>query len=490
MVNGKLIILLSLKNVHITKSKKVKNYYFYQILNHNYILNHKMKILYQILGIFLIVVLAGCEKSEDSQNVISIDTPDWTETSHGNSALPDYAIVFPQDKVQRIDITISSSDWAAIQTDLANMPNNPPGQTIDGTFEPIWVTCDFNFNNKQWYKVGIRVKGNSSLQSTYRSGIKKFSFKLDFDQYEDTYPAIKNQRFYGFKQLNLNNNFEDKSLMREKVAGDLFREFGIPSAKSAYYEVYINYDGQSQYFGLYTLVEEVDNTVITTQFNNNDGNLYKPEGEAATFAIGTYNTEDFYKKTNEDIGDWSDVKALYDALHNELRTSNPAEWRNNLETKINMDLYIKWLACNTVMQNWDTYGKMTHNYYLYNDTTTSKLVWIPWDNNEALQEGKMGGSIAINLSGVTNQWPLINFIAADATYFALYKQYAKEFASTVFEPSKMYATYDYYYNLIEESVIKEENGYTFLLNGANDFSSALNQLKLHVNERFAAAASL
>jgi spore coat protein CotH len=434
--------------------------------------------------------MLGCNKSDESENIISIETTDWTLETHGKSADPDYSTVFPQDKVQRLDITISRDDWDAIQTDLANMPRTRPGETIDGTFNPIWVSCDLFYNAKQWYKVGIRVKGNSSLQTTYASGIKKFSFKLDFDQFDGTYPEIKDQRFFGFKQLNLNNNFEDKSLMREKVAGDLFRESGLPAAKSAYYEVYINYQGKSQYFGLYTLVEEVDNTVIKSQFANGDGNLYKPEGTAASFAFGKYNTTDFYKKTNEVAGDWSDVKGLYDALHSEFRISDPKAWRVLLESKINMDLYIRWLAANTVMQNWDTYGRMTHNYYLYNDPSTSKLVWIPWDNNEALQDGKMGGGIAINLSGVSSEWPLISFIASDDTYFALYKQYAKEFATTVFEPSRMYAKYDYYTNLIGESVKKEESGYTFLLNGTSDFSSAISQLKQHVDKRFSAAASL
>lgn len=447
-------------------------------------------LFYGTISHLLILLLLSCTNADESEISISIDTPDWTETTHGKSADPDYTTVFPQDTVQRLDITIDSDDWDAIQTDLATMPRTRPGETIDGTFDPIWVSCDLFFNEKQWYKVGIRVKGNSSLQSTYATGNKKFSFKLDFEQFEDTYPAIKNQRFYGFKQLNLNNNFDDESLMREKVAGDLFRAFGLPVAKSAYVEVYINYQGESQYFGLYTLVEEVDNTVIKTQFANNDGNLYKPEGTAASFALGTYNTSDFIKKTNEDSSDWSDIKGLYDVLHSEWRVSDSKAWREQLESRINMALFIKWLAANTVMQNWDTYGKMTHNYYLYNDPSTSKFVWIPWDNNEALQDGKMGGGIALNLSGVSSDWPLIQFIASDDTYFVIYKNYCREFASTVFEPSKMYAKYDYYSNMIRESVIKEEPGYTFLLNGISDFSTAISQLKLHVDNRFSAVAKL
>ena len=41
-----------------------------------------------------------------------------------------------------------------------------------------------------------------------------------------------------------------------------------------------------------------------------------------------------------------------------------ATWRANLETVIDTNVFLKYLAVNTVVQNWDTYGRMTHNYYL------------------------------------------------------------------------------------------------------------------------------
>jgi spore coat protein CotH len=446
-----------------------------------------MKLYFKLTILLILAYTYGCEKPDVT---VTIETPDWTEATHGIAVEPDYATAFPQDKVQRLDIVIGSTNWAAIQKDLASMPGGGPGETLDGTFDPIWVDCDFHFNGKQWYKVGIRVKGNSSLRTTYQQGIKKFSFKLDFDQWENTYPAIQDQRFYGFKQLNLNNNFEDKSLMREKVAGDLFREFGVPSAKSSFYEVYIDIGKGSQYFGLYTLVEEVDNTVLKTQFTDGTGNLYKPEGTAASFAAGSWDTTDFYKKTNTASGDYKDIRALYDAINSSLRTSDSAAWRVLLEASINMDQYLKWLAANTVMQDWDTYGRMTHNYYLYNDPTQAKLVWIPWDNNEALQDGKQGGAINLDLSGVTSQWPLIKYIASDELYYAQYKQYAKDFASTVFAPEKMTASYDFYYNMIKTSATSEVSGYTFLRNGISDFDAALSQLKTQVKQRYSLANKL
>lgn len=448
----------------------------------------KMKNSIKILSLFAFLIILGCEsaKEDDTIEEIVIETPDWTEATHSNLADPDYTTVFPQDAVQRLDIVITSTEWAKVQSDLASMPKT----ITEDNFTPVWVTCELYHNGKQWYKTGIRVKGNSSLTSTYSSGIKKFSFKLDFDQYEDTYPAIKNQRFYGFKQLNLNNNYLDKSLMREKVAGDLFREYGLVSAKSSFCEVYIDTGSGSQYFGLYTLVEEVDDTVIKTQFTSNSGNLYKPDGTAATFASGSYNTSQLYKKTNEEAADYTDIKGLYDAVNSSLRTSSPEAWRTLMNSKIDMDLYLKYLAANTVIQNWDTYGKMTHNFYLYNDPSTSKLVWLPWDNNESLQTGNMGGAINLNLSGVSTTWPLINYIAADATYYATYKQYAKEFATTVFAPTKMTTTYTNTYNLIYASAAKEVTKYTFLTGGISDLNTAVTTLKTHVSQRSTAASSL
>jgi len=85
-----------------------------------------------------------------------------------------------------------------------------------------------------------------------------------------------------------------------------------------------------EYFGLYTLVEEVDGPVLDTQFSSDDGNLYKPEDGNANFVAGTFNPENFTKKTNEDDEDWSDIIALFNALHDDSATTDPETWRTNL----------------------------------------------------------------------------------------------------------------------------------------------------------------
>ncbi len=376
-----------------------------------------MKALQLFSQLFLaacIILLQGCYKEKeipDGDELFGyIDIPDWSVTTHSKEADLDYNTVFPQDEVLRFDIEIDSDSWTQIMDDLAanigssgfgfGGPGGPGGPGAMADFDPIWVPCSFHFNGIEWYKVGIRVKGNSSLQSTYRSGIDKFSFKLDFDEFEDDYEAIKNQRFYGFKQLNLNNNFEDYSLMREKVASDLFRDFGLVSAQTAFVAVYIDHGDGPKYFGLYTLVEEMDNTVIETQLGDDSGNLYKPEDDAATFANGSFDEDEFNIKNNEDEADYSDLLALYNHIHDNGRQSTPESWRSGLEQIFDVDLFLKWLAANTCMQNWDTYGLMSHNYYLYNSHLTNKLTWIPWDNNEEIKEGKMRGAVSLSYSEV------------------------------------------------------------------------------------------
>jgi spore coat protein CotH len=431
-------------------------------------------------------VAAAAEATSDSSDALA--NPQWTAATHGKDAPPDYASVFPAAAVQRLDLVVAQADWTVVTQELANLPKPGPGSK-DNVFDPSWVPCEVVSAGIRWSKVGLRVKGNSSLQATVAAGIKKYSFKLDFDQFEDAYPEVTDQRFRGFKQLNLNNNFDDQSQLRERVAGDLFRAFGVPSARSAFYEVYLDAGGGPLYLGLYTVVEEVDDTVIETQLASKKGNLYKPEGNAATFAAGSFDKAQLFKKSNEDAADFTDIQALYDALHSPLRTGDAAAWRAGLEAVLNVDLFLKWLAANTVLQNWDTYGKMSHNFYLYSDPTTGRFTWIPWDNNEALQTGKMGGALPLSLSGVGPGWPFIAFLTADPVYFAQYRKHAKDFAAQAFEPTQMQASYETLRKLIGASAAKEQAGYTFL-KGANALDSAVEQLKQHVQARYSAAMAL
>ncbi|MGL1887440.1 MAG: CotH kinase family protein [Reichenbachiella sp.] len=445
---------------------------------------------YLILGLMVCFSISACQKDSveeilddettidlgeevDEEGEIEIETPDWSDATHSKDAELDYSIVFPDNEVIRLDLTISTTNWSAMQSDLDdNMSSGGgPGGGADIDFTPIWVPCTLSFEGLDWYQVGIRYKGNSTLKNAYSSNTDKYPFKLDFDEFEGIYPAIKNQRFYGFKQLNLSSNYDDASFMRELVAADLFRSFGVRSSEVAFCAVYLDRGDGAEFVGLYTLIEEMDDTVYETQFDNADGNLYKPDGNAATFASGTYDEGEMDLKTNEAEGDYSDVKALYDLMQDGARTSDNSAWQASLESIFDIDQYLKYLAVNTVIQNWDTYGVMTHNYFLYNNE--GKLTWIPWDNNESMQDGKQGGAVSLSMSEVSSSWPLIRYVMDVESYEAQYQEYVRQFTEEIFTPSQMSAVFTAHQTVIAETAALE----------GGSLSSAVSTLNTHVEDR-------
>jgi len=415
----------------------------------------------------------------------AINVPDWTAATHEKldteEIVANLDTVFDTSRVQRMDITIDAANWIVMQRNLAGLKEQL-GESNDFSLmdDPIDVPCDIEYNGKQWYRVGIRFKGNSSL---YHADSNKLPFKLNFDKFEDIYPAIKNQRFYGFKKFSLKNNYKDASAIHELTASEPYRDFGLKSSHAAFYKLYVDTGGGPVYFGLYTLVEEVDDTVLKTQYSDNDGNLYKPEEDAATFATGTFNTYEFGKKTNESDLDYSDVQTLYDVLNSDLRVTDPAAWKTNLENILDVPVFLKWFAANNVLQNWDTYGVMPHNYYLYRNPDTQLFEWIPWDNNEALVSNPR--CLSLNASEVTSQWPLLRYLLDDSVYAEQYRQNVHEFATSLFNTTRMVPLYDTRAALIQDAVLSENADYTFT--SPRRFSESISALKAHVAAREAAA---
>jgi hypothetical protein len=479
---------------------------------------------------------AGVEEPEDD-----IERPEgWTEETHGKDADPNYDVVFPQDEVNRIDVIIDPDDWQAMLDDMTElygeqgtqagrgmpgMPGDgerpvppegfersegampgvpqegfePPqggfggrgmpggGMMGDSDVNPIYVPVTVEFEGNTWTQVGLRFKGNSSLRSAWSSGTMKLPMRLDFDQFEDEFPETDDQRFFGFKQLSLSSNWSDDSFLREQVTADIFREAGVPAAQTAFYEVYIDYGEGPVYFGLYTMVEIIEDTVIETQFDDDDGNVYKPSGAGATFAEGTFSPASFDKQTNEDEADWSDIEALFEALHADSRTTDPAAWRSGLEAVFDVDGFLNWLAINTLVQNWDTYGNMSHNYYLYHDPATDLITWIPWDNNMALSSQLGHAEVStLSLDEIDERWPLIRYLMDDDVYHAQYVAYVEAAIDGPFDPAQMEATYRELAELVEPYALNETEGYSYLRSDAA-FHEAIEQLVDHAYARYDAA---
>lgn len=302
---------------------------------------------------------------------------------------------------------------------------------------PAYVPAEIRVDGKVWQHAGIRYKGNSSLASSWRSGSPKLPLRLKFDEFEDVHPETQNQRYFGFQSLSLSNAQEDPTLIRSKLAKDAFKRAGLPTPASAFYRVYVDHGEGPEYRGLYTASElPQDDAFLETTFGADDGNLYKPSGVGARFE--QYDEAGLEKENNEQVGDFSDVRSLHAALHADR--SDAAAWRSQLERVFNVQLFLRWLATNTVVQDWDSYGRMPHNYYLYaNPEDAGRLTWIAWDQSYAMAGGGgfAGSPLSLSLSEVTAQWPLIRFLLDDEVYRTAYHGYLGETIDQAFDAAQM-----------------------------------------------------
>jgi hypothetical protein len=149
--------------------------------------------------------------------------------------------------------------------------------------------------------------------------------------------------------------------------------------------------------------------------------------------------------------------------------------------------FLHWLALNTVIQDWDAYGRMSHNYYLYADPDAQgRFAWIPWDHSYAFwSNGSMQSALSQALSEVGEQWPLIRYLMDDPKYLATYRSFLAQAAQKEYEPSATVKRFQAAHELIAPYVVGTEGeiaGYTFL-SSATAFDDALTELVSHASNR-------
>ena len=101
--------------------------------------------------------------------------------------------LFDTDTVHTIDIVID--DWDGF---------------LETATQEEYVNCTVVIDGKAYKNVAIRAKGNTSLTNVAQYGNNRYSFKLEFDHYDDT------NTYYGLDKLSLNNIIQDNTYMKDK----------------------------------------------------------------------------------------------------------------------------------------------------------------------------------------------------------------------------------------------------------------------------------
>lgn len=280
----------------------------------------------------------------------------------GWAQLPQWGVVFPQNEVTKIYLTLPQDSL-----DLM-LSNEYLGNGVEFSASFRFVS---NALTDTVDVVGIRTRGNTSLQAA------KKSFKVDF--------SVNNGigKWQGIRELNLNGNHNDPSLMRAKLTWDLMRRYDLPGSRVSYTELYIN----NEYKGLYINVEFIDDIFTDNYFNEKTGNRWKclypatleylgPNG--SNYQVNTsWGTPIYELENNTQLNDYQPLADLVDILNNEPSSSFPCEIRKIF----NVDRFLQYLAIDVMSGNWDGANFNKNNFYIFQNDKTHRLEFIPYDTD-------------------------------------------------------------------------------------------------------------
>ena len=163
--------------------------------------------------------------------------------------------LFDDSSVHTINIEISSENWNSLQ---------------ENATDEEYELCDVTVDGETLDNVAIRPKGNSSLSSVASTDSERYSFKIDFDKYNDSLS------YHGLDKLNLNNIISDNTYLKDYLSYDMMEYMGVDAPLTSFVKVSVN----GEYFGLYLAVEGVEEAFVKRNYGTDEGTLYKPDSMA------------------------------------------------------------------------------------------------------------------------------------------------------------------------------------------------------------------
>eukprot|EP01095_Lingulamoeba_sp_RSL-Kostka_P014764 TRINITY_DN6571_c0_g1_i2.p1 TRINITY_DN6571_c0_g1~~TRINITY_DN6571_c0_g1_i2.p1 ORF type:complete len:416 (-),score=139.14 TRINITY_DN6571_c0_g1_i2:73-1320(-) len=234
------------------------------------------------------------------------------------------------------------------------------------------------FNNapydKTYDNVGFRIKGGAS-----RKYVKK-SFKLSFNKYD------KGRKWKQLKKLGLKAMQMDLSTVKEILTRNILYSMNVPVQRMSYTQLFIN----DINFGMYLLLENVDDQYLKSRFNNPNGALYKCTGtleylganpelyKNCTVAKGTASAKPCYIPETDPAVDFSNFTTFVNILNN----SPDSTFVDDIQTIFDVDTFLRTAVAEILTGNWDGLYN-GNNYFLYYDLDQSKFVYMRHDLDAA-----------------------------------------------------------------------------------------------------------
>lgn len=350
---------------------------------------------------------------------------------HCQFTFPPNGEVYNDSVLPRIDIIMEPDSLNA----MYGSPDSDHEYPVTFIFHKTAVPDTF-------YNVGFRIRGNTSRFSG------KKSFKISINTF------VKGRKYYSVEKLNLNGEHNDPSVIRSKLAWNLLRKMNVPAPRANHVEVYIN----RKYYGLYINVEHIDENFVKSRYGNNNGNLFKClypadlvfiSNNASDYKLLFNNYRIYDLNTNKDIDDYSDLASFINILNN----TPDGTFKEEIEKVFDVDNFLKAMAVDVLISNWDGYAFNKNNFYLYHNLVSGKFEYLPYDLDNTFGIDWFGVDWAkrdINNWASDENRPLFKKIMKVQAYRDQFNLYVQELLQKYFNPGKMNPEIDAIKEMITE----------------------------------------
>jgi len=211
----------------------------------------------------------------------------------------------------------------------------------------------------------LKMEINLSYRGSHIRDFKKKSYHLVFRR-PSTYQTVK--------EVHMNAEYNDSSLLRNKLSLDFFEELGILSPHSRYISLNIN----GKHEGIYLELESVDEFFFANR-GLPKGAVFYAVNDDANFSL----VSDLDQGVKDSLihgyetkcGSTQDEQYLQEFIIR-INTLPRASFEKEIRKYLNVEKYIQWLTGIVLTQNFDGF---VHNYALYLNAETRQFEIIPWD---------------------------------------------------------------------------------------------------------------
>ena len=298
-----------------------------------------------------------------------------------------------------------------------------------------YVPADLEFGGRRFPDVAVRYKGNGTFIQS-RGSLKR-SLKIDLNKY------IKGQKLAGITKLNLHNNVSDPSWMNEVLSHRLYRDAGVPGPRTSYARVYVTVAGlyDRKYFGLYSIVEDLDKNFAAEYFGGKVGAIFKPVTRELFAELGTNWAK--YQQTYDPKTPLSSAEeARVMEFARFLGQASDAQFSARLGEYLDLEEFARFMAVTVWLSTLDSILGAGQNYYMRLDPTTRRFQFLPWDLDHSFGQFPLMGTQEMREQlSLAKPWQgerrfLERVFKVDA-FQKLYRARLKEFSQTICRPERL-----------------------------------------------------